>query len=1014
MENLTETYSKNNIQNDLKNPFPGLRPFRQDENHLFFGRETQTKEVLDKLIHNNFVAIIGNSGIGKSSFINCGILPKLSADYPGKVSKKWDIITLRPGNSPIHALAEALEKKTTYPDNLSAENKYSIQEIKDILTVNGADGFNQFVNNIVESSGKNLLLFIDQFEEVFRFKSTDPFVNDETSTFIDIVTQPALTKKHAIYVVITMRSDYIGECSRFPKLTGAINESQFLIPQMSRDEKRAAITGPIKVMGAQIEEDLVDSILNKIGNDADQLPVMQHALMRTSNYWEENKIGNEPIKLNHYEAVGGMESALSVHANELFNSLSPKRRNICEKIFKSLTEKGEEGRSFRRPATVRELSNIAQAPINEIISIVEFFRAPGKTLLTPSAEIELEDTTIIDISHESLMRIWGTLSIWIEEEHESVKQYLRIAEAAELHQSGKSSLLKSPELQMATNWYKQEQPVKAWGIRHNKTYDRTIEFLLHSEKEFLREQRLKTRQQKRRLVTARIIALVFGTGAVIAGISFIYAQKQKTEADEQKVLAQANQEKAIIEAQRAQDNAEEAQKQTKIAEMQALRALRNEKAANESREKAEIERQNALQQKELADMAHQKAVTEEQKALRLRMMSIAKSMAIKSLQEPDKTIKSLVSRQAYNYYFESGGEGTDPDIYKALYYAVKTIKGNSFNLLEGHRDNVRSIVTSQQSKTFYSASSDGQILRWSPDGPLKFQNKVLHFGEGMVNKALAISSDGKWLVVGGDYPYLLLFSLTNNKQKPQKIKSNSKQTWYITFTPDNNKIISVGSDKKIMLWDFISSKEVAQPKGKINSIDIDPRGRHLATAMESGEVILYDINNNFSSKILYSERNKHDITSLKYSDNGRMLAIGNIKGTVRILNSEKGTVVSNLAGHTAMVNQIAFNHTGTKLATASFDHTVQIWDLDNLYNQPVVLNDHKDWVWSVAFSKDDEYLFAGCRDKLVRAWVMDIDRLATTICKDPVVNRNLSKKEWETYVADDIDIECTCQKNCTK
>lgn len=1011
MENITELDNKTETQVAMTNPFPGLRPFKQEESHLFFGRESQTQEVLDKLIKNYFIAIIGNSGIGKSSFINCGILPKLYADFPGHLSSKWDILSLRPGNDPIKSLADCFIKETS-KNSKKKDNNQSLDEVVEILKTNGSSGFIELVKNFIKSSGKNLLLYVDQFEEVFRYKTEEKIITDETALFIDILISSIKEKDLPVYAVITMRSDYIGECSRYTELTGAINDSQFLIPQMTREEKKLAITGPVKVMGAQISPELVNEILNKIGDDADQLPVMQHALMRTWDYWEHNKIGREEIGLNHYHAIGGMDSALSVHANELFNSLPPEKRLICEKMFKSLTEKGEEGRSFRRPATIRELSEIAQADTELIKEIVEHFRSPGKTIFTPPNDVPLEEDTIVDISHESLMRIWGTLAHWIDEEYESTKQYLRIAEAAEMHQIGKGGLLKSPELQMATNWYHQENPTKAWGIRHHIAFDRTIEYLLYSEKQFVREQKLKNRQQKRRLYIARIIALVFGAGAIIAGILFIYAQKQKQDANKQKIVAEEQRVQAEESAKLAEENAEEAQRQSIIAEQETLRALRNEKIANESRRKAEIERQNAMEQKEKADEAHQKALIEEQKALKLRMFSIARSMAIKSLKEPDVTTKSLVSRQAYNFYFDNGGTGTDPDIYNAVYYSVKALKGEKFNLLEGHTDNVRSIVTTSDSKYFYSTGSDGQVFKWNSTGELNFEKNQVNFNAERLNKAMAISSDGNWLVIGGDYEYLLLFSLTNEKQKPQKINTSSRQTWFIAFTADNKNIISVGSDKKILLWDFVSAKEVAQPEGKINSIDLDPNGKYLATAMESGQVILYDVRNNFTSKVLYAERNNNDLTSIKYSDNGRMLAIGNIKGTVRILNAETGNIVTSLTGHTAMVNQISFNHLGDKLATASFDHTVRIWDLDNLYNQPIVLDDHEDWVWSVAFSKNDDYLFAGCRDNLVRAWVMDINKLATAICENQTINRNLNDKEWETYVADDVEMECTCKKNC--
>lgn len=996
----------------MKNPYPGLRPFLQEESHLFFGRENQVSDVLDKLIGNKFVAIIGNSGIGKSSFINCGILPKLYADHPGVVSNQWEVVTFRPGQDPISELAKAFAKQVKGSDSYTESSRPNEKEILEILKLNGHAGFSELVKNSIKSSAKNLLLFIDQFEEVFRFKPEEKDVTDLVSLFIDLIIKTAKNSDIPVFVVITMRSDYIGECSRYPLLTSAINDSQFLIPQMTREEKKLAITGPCSVKGANINDELVNEILNKVGDDADQLPVMQHALMRTWDYWEENKIGKEEITLNHYRAIGRMESALSVHANEIFNNLPRELKGTCEKCFKNLTEKGEEGRSFRRPATIKELADIAQVPVDEIKEIVENFRKPGRTILTPPHGVALEESTIIDISHESLMRIWGTLNDWMEEEYESTKQYLRIAEAAELHQEGKGTLLKSPELQMATNWYHSELPTKAWGIRHDTAYDRTIEYLLFSEKQFLREQRLKTKQQKRRLFIARLIAIVFGTGAMVAGVLVVFAIKKR----EQALQAEAE---AIIERQKA-DSATLIAKFEKLsadtARMEALRLYNlselSAKKARESALQARIEKEKALIQEGRANSARLVALEQQQKAERLGMSVIARSMALKSLQEPDITTKSLVSQQAFNLYYDYGGQGTDPDVYNAVYYSVKALKGKNFNSLKGHTENVRSIVTDANSKYFYSTGSDGKILRWTSPADLTFNQEVLHEDEEQVNMAMALSPNNKWLAVGGIYKHLMLFNLKDIKRRPDKIQTDSRQTLFIRFTADNKKIIYAGSNRKIMVWDFISSREIATVESDINALDIDLSGRYVAIGLDNGKVIGYDLKNNNRPIDLYTDRGGSSITSMKFNETGSMLAVGTMIGSVKLIQVNSRDELASFTGHTARVNQITFNHEGSKVASASWDHTVRIWDLDNPLQQPIVLNDHRDWVWSIGYSKGDNYLFAGCKDNLVRAWVMDINKLSKAICETENINRNLTNKEWETYVGKTVEWECTCEKNC--
>ncbi|MBT5404156.1 MAG: High-affnity carbon uptake protein Hat/HatR, partial [Crocinitomicaceae bacterium] len=90
------------------NPFPGLRPFKIDESHLFFGREGQSEEVLENLSKNRFVGVIGSSGSGKSSLMYCGLVPILHGGFITEAGSKWRIIASRPGSAPIDNLAAAI------------------------------------------------------------------------------------------------------------------------------------------------------------------------------------------------------------------------------------------------------------------------------------------------------------------------------------------------------------------------------------------------------------------------------------------------------------------------------------------------------------------------------------------------------------------------------------------------------------------------------------------------------------------------------------------------------------------------------------------------------------------------------------------------------------------------------------------------------------------------------------------------------------------------------------------
>jgi hypothetical protein len=203
-----------------------------------------------------------------------------------------------------------------------------------------------------------------------------------------------------------------------------MNESQFLIPRLRREESQTAIIGPAEVFGGKIEPGLVSRILNDMGKDRnpDQLPLMQHALMRM---WTiaQKRGGTAPSPLNRgtapstltigdYEAIGGLEKALTNHAEEAFEELEKGQKRIAEMLFRSLSERSATMQDHCRPVSLSEIAAVAGVNSENVARVVEVFRRPDRNFLTPPAGIPLLPETIINISHESLIRQWTRLSEW--------------------------------------------------------------------------------------------------------------------------------------------------------------------------------------------------------------------------------------------------------------------------------------------------------------------------------------------------------------------------------------------------------------------------------------------------------------------------------------------------------------------------------------------------------------------------------------------------------------------------
>src|SRR5690242_10582563 len=217
------------------NPFVGLRPFESDESLLFFGRQEQTVELLERLNRNHFVAVTGSSGSGKSSILKAGLIPRLKAGYLVNDSDKWVICSMKPGQSPVCNLADAILAQLNDAKNFTATG------IQEKINEKGVDAITDVLK--LWNNDTNFFLLVDQFEELFRFSmdNVDTTKKDEAIDFVNILLELSNQIDLSIYVVITMRSDFIGDCAQFCGLPEAMNQSQYIVPKLNRIQLETAI-----------------------------------------------------------------------------------------------------------------------------------------------------------------------------------------------------------------------------------------------------------------------------------------------------------------------------------------------------------------------------------------------------------------------------------------------------------------------------------------------------------------------------------------------------------------------------------------------------------------------------------------------------------------------------------------------------------------------------------------------------------------------------------------------------
>ncbi|MHC1706916.1 MAG: hypothetical protein AB9842_05270 [Bacteroidales bacterium] len=1023
------------------NPFPGIRSYEPHEDYLFFGRENQIKELIERLSETRFIAIIGSSGCGKSSLIKAGLIPTLFKGKINIIQGQWELSTMRPGDDPLGNLASALYENFISSGNTSV----NLQTIQQHLQPGGGSLQELFNQNHPDAS-KRQLLYIDQFEELFRFKRTR-VENDshlEAARFVELMLQAVRSEDNPIYIVLSMRSDFVDECTEYRGLTEAINTGYYLVPRMIREEIRKVITGPISVLNGLIEPSLIERLLDEVGTDPDQLPILQHALMRTWDYWKIKRIGDEAINHSHYDAIGTMKEALSIHAEEIFSELTtPRSKALAEKLFKALIDFGEENKGSRRPTRFSEICSLAEARPEEMLSILDRFREPGRAFLMPPYRLEVNEDTVIDISHESIMRVWTRLKLWYEEELQSAQLYIRLARSARMYQEGKTGLWVNPELQLALRWNEQNKPNAVWAVRYDPAFESAMEYLSYSKKVFDQEIFKKENQQKRNIQRTRRFSIILGVASVISVLFLILALNMmfKSEANEKKALekeqvaiqeskAAAEQtEEAIIQkkiSEQQQQIAEQqkiiteeqkdyAIEQQQIAEGQKKEAFRQRQLADnariqaiQSRDEAETQRKEAVNQKQIADQERNKASVSEQNAQRLRMIAIGKAIAIQSAKMQSTTegdLPALLAQQAFSFLQSNEGNLNDPDVYNAL-SAIADEKP----ILRGHTDEVRALLINKSGNFLYTCSADGSVKRWNIEKPAETpQTFNLPKRLNYEFRCLALSMDQKHLAAGTTSGDILIFNTSNTSDLPLIFTSQSGPLAQVCYC--NDEILASSSNNGILkIWDLKDKKPVEkrniQQAGKISSLVFREDNKLLYFGTVTGQVFSLSINSTSepAAPLLSSGKS---VTALALSRDHQNLAVGLSSGLVKIVpldHPETGQI--DLIGHISAVTSLVFSTNGKSLASGSYDRTIRLWDYLEAASPPILIDDNDKWVYGITFTPDQEKVISCGADKTIRIFQVNPEALSGRICK--IVKRNLTPFEWNKYIGNDIPYQKTC------
>jgi len=544
-------------------PFVGLRPFGYDDRDAFFGRDDQIATLESMVARKRLISVIGSSGSGKSSLIRAGLLPRL-ASASSDPAEKWNWVTMRPGDTPVRALAEAMARPNEEIEGLPydpvIEGRTDAIELKLRESSFGIKEAFPLIN----VQNEKIVLLIDQFEEIFRFAdlraqmTTDALraneQRDEATFFIQLLLNACEDESFPGRIILTMRSDFIGECARFHGLTVAVTDTQYLVPALTRDQRAEVIRMPIERSRATIEPELVQRVLNDTNEDPDLLPVLQHAMLRT---WQMSVMRDQEavpaIRREDYEAAGGVGQAISLHANEILNALADEPpvsdlpyldyRNVAKRVFQSLTETDALNRTIRRPQRLGELaavlipdgaaSNVRRVAVRAVEDVTRRFADKSCSFLRVPEDQEIDETAVVDIGHEALIRCWDKLGAigetnWVRLEQLDGDHFNTLLGLAR-----EGVLLPPSRLPEMENWWADRRPNKFWAKRYNRD---GAERLAEAESVLLlsRSEIKRAKQRKRRNVASIAAAAVFVLACIGAAVA--YDQRQKAEAAQQRAL----------------------------------------------------------------------------------------------------------------------------------------------------------------------------------------------------------------------------------------------------------------------------------------------------------------------------------------------------------------------------------------------------------------------------------------------------------------------------------------------
>lgn len=1006
------------------NPYKGLRPFGEADAANFFGRERLVAELLLQLQSetqvSRFMAVVGPSGSGKSSVVRAGLLPKLRRGAVGS-SDTWFYVEMTPSAHPLEELEAALLRVAINPPaslmtQLREDERGLVRAIKRVLPAD---------------DDTELVLFIDQFEEVFTQTDNEA----ERKHFLDSLAEAANDEACRLRLIVTLRADFYDRPLLYPSIGQLVSANSIVVLPLSHDELHDAIIRPAENAGLVLDRDLVAQIIAEVGDEPGTLPLLQYALTELFVRRDERRLTSEA-----YNSIGGVTGALARRADDIYDNLTSDEEAAARQLFLRLVTLGEGQEDTRRRTDLAELFSM-EGDDDTMQRVIDLF---GKYRLLTFDNDPISRIPTVEVAHEALIRRWQILREWLDESRDDLRTQRRVAQAAsewERTNQDSSYLARGTQLEQYETWFNATQ--LALTDRERGYIDASLQARAQRQAEEAARQAREaaTERRSRNILRTLVAVLALATVGALALSGFAVNQQQiafsnavtatvaQGEAEEQSNVASTQAAIADVNRLNAEQSAAEARSLAFVANAQLAISNGNTDQAILFAQQANLEGvPNAQTRRILASAAYEPGTR------RVFSDHTARVEAVAYL--PDGTRALSAGRDNVLILFDvASGEvlrrfeghsdwiydvQVSPDGQRALTGSVdQTLiewdlaTGEILQQLEGHTAPVRAVAYGGNGSAISVAegSDFGELIVWDlASGEISAQAEAI----ASPIRALALSPSGFTAVTGQDDGSVIWW----NVQTAQAIGSFTAENgghelpvWGLAYTPDETGFVSASEDATLLLWTFEAGQPIVRfvdgHTARVTSVAFDPSGTRIASSSEDNTVILWDTTTgalirhfighsflvydvafspdsetllsaswdqtvrhwdlDYGSQVARLDGHEDDVRGVAHLPDGERLVSGALDGRVLIWNTETDEIERELLGHAAGVRDVAVSPDGRWIASASEDETVILWDAVT-GELLYQMEGHSDEVWAVAFDPDSTLVASGSRDNTIILW----------------------------------------------